>query len=74
MDEKELARQRDRYWMLSAVLMVIIALLLLYIGGLHAANPGKAAWKSSSFNDSSHADTAHFNTVSNSNQRSHLYS
>ena len=71
MDEKELARQRDRYWMLSAVLMVIIALLLLYIGGLYAANPGKAAWKSFSFNDSSRADTAHFSAANHQNQQSH---
>jgi len=65
MNEKELTKQRDIYWMLCMFLMAVILVLLVYIGGKNAVDPGKAMWKNFSLSDTTKIDTLHVSTINN---------
>jgi hypothetical protein len=71
MDEKEIARQRDRYWLLSFFLMIIVVILLLVIGGKRINDPHRAVWKNFSLGDTARIVATKSDTGKNVQQNIH---
>jgi Tfp pilus assembly protein PilX len=71
MDEIELAKQRDRYWMLCAFLMVVVILLLLAIGGIRMKDPHRAVWRNFSLDDTTRIAATRPDTAKNLKQNIH---